>query len=252
GRERRARRSGPVAGCVERGPGGGREVGVAGAPVLGRRLEDLVVADHPVEGRVAHVVLEDGVVPVEGGDRTVLRVVIGAGASLLGDQAVEARARSLGPAADALVEEPDRAGARVLAVDPVGAGGSGRACAGGENQRGECPDRVRFVWHGSPFGFDCFAGQEQPPCHGSGCGTVRDSDFRAAGAPSDPVAFRRRAGRVVAMPNSAEAGLTRLLIAIFADNVVTAEERQELIEYQADLDAATVQKVFAAFVEQKW
>jgi len=54
------------------------------------------------------------------------------------------------------------------------------------------------------------------------------------------------------MPTKAETGLTRLLIAIFADNVVTAEERQELIEYQADLDPATVQKVFAAFVEQKW
>ena len=53
------------------------------------------------------------------------------------------------------------------------------------------------------------------------------------------------------MPTKAETGLTRLLIAIFADNVVTAQERQELIEYQADLDPAVVQKVFAAFVEQK-
>ncbi|MCA1827285.1 MAG: hypothetical protein ABR567_07340 [Myxococcales bacterium] len=51
---------------------------------------------------------------------------------------------------------------------------------------------------------------------------------------------------------SAEAGLMRLLTAIFADNVVTAEERQELVELQADLEPATVQRVFKAFVEQKW
>lgn len=52
--------------------------------------------------------------------------------------------------------------------------------------------------------------------------------------------------------SDSEARLTRLLTAIFADNVVTADERQELIETQAELDPAAVQKVFKAFVEQKW
>jgi acyl CoA:acetate/3-ketoacid CoA transferase len=42
-----------------------------------------------------------------------------------------------------------------------------------------------------------------------------------------------------------------LLDAIFADNVVTAEERQQLVEYQADLEPAAVARVFKAFVEQK-
>ena len=49
-----------------------------------------------------------------------------------------------------------------------------------------------------------------------------------------------------------EAGLLLLLEAIFADNVVTAEERQALVEYQADLEPLAVQRVFKAFVEKKW
>jgi uncharacterized tellurite resistance protein B-like protein len=49
-----------------------------------------------------------------------------------------------------------------------------------------------------------------------------------------------------------EAGLLLLLEAIFADNVVTAEERQELVEYQADLAPAVVQRVFRAFIGKKW
>lgn len=43
-----------------------------------------------------------------------------------------------------------------------------------------------------------------------------------------------------------------LLDAIFADNVVTADERQELVEYQAELTPVAVARVFKAFVEKKW
>ena len=43
-----------------------------------------------------------------------------------------------------------------------------------------------------------------------------------------------------------------LLSDIFADNVVTADERQSLIELQSELRPESVQRVFAAFVELKW
>jgi hypothetical protein len=49
-----------------------------------------------------------------------------------------------------------------------------------------------------------------------------------------------------------EARLMQLLDDIFEDNVVTAEERSSLIEFQAGLDPARVQRVFTAFVEKKW
>ena len=56
------------------------------------------------------------------------------------------------------------------------------------------------------------------------------------------------------MPKEAEDRLLILLSQIFADNVVTAEERAELLEFQADgqLDPAGVRRVFGAFVQQKW
>jgi hypothetical protein len=49
-----------------------------------------------------------------------------------------------------------------------------------------------------------------------------------------------------------EARLMQLLNEIFEDNVVTAEERSSLIEFQAGLDPARVRRVFKAFVEKKW
>jgi hypothetical protein len=49
-----------------------------------------------------------------------------------------------------------------------------------------------------------------------------------------------------------EAQLMRLLTQIFEDSVVTAEERSSLLEFQAGLDPARVQRVFKAFVEKKW
>jgi hypothetical protein len=54
------------------------------------------------------------------------------------------------------------------------------------------------------------------------------------------------------MPRPAEAKLWRLLTEIFADNVVTAEERARLIDLQADLPPQLVARVFAQFVEKKW
>ena len=54
------------------------------------------------------------------------------------------------------------------------------------------------------------------------------------------------------MPTSQEAELVALLRRIFADNVVTAEERTDLIELQSELRPDAVQRVFAAFVEEKW
>ena len=50
----------------------------------------------------------------------------------------------------------------------------------------------------------------------------------------------------------AEAKLMALLGEIFADNVVTSEERDNLIMFQADLRPALVLRVFAKFVEKKW
>jgi hypothetical protein len=50
----------------------------------------------------------------------------------------------------------------------------------------------------------------------------------------------------------AEAKLMGLLGQIFADNVVTAEERDSLIVFQADLRPASILRVFARFVEAKW
>ena len=49
-----------------------------------------------------------------------------------------------------------------------------------------------------------------------------------------------------------ETRLLDLLSAIFADNVVTADERDSLLELQSELPADSVQRVFAAFVELKW
>ncbi len=54
------------------------------------------------------------------------------------------------------------------------------------------------------------------------------------------------------MAKNFEARLMQLLDEIFEDNVVTAEERSSLIEFQAGLDPARVQRVFKAFVEKKW
>ena len=54
------------------------------------------------------------------------------------------------------------------------------------------------------------------------------------------------------MPGTAEAKLIRLLGEIFADNVVTADERQDLIELQAELRPDTVRRVLAQFVAEKW
>ncbi len=54
------------------------------------------------------------------------------------------------------------------------------------------------------------------------------------------------------MPKTSEAGLMKLLGEIFADNVVTAEERQDLIELQAELSPGGVRKVLAQFVAEKW
>lgn len=53
------------------------------------------------------------------------------------------------------------------------------------------------------------------------------------------------------MPPS-EARLMKLLGEIFADNVVTAEERQDLIELQAELRPDRVRRVLARFVAEKW
>jgi hypothetical protein len=50
----------------------------------------------------------------------------------------------------------------------------------------------------------------------------------------------------------AEAKLMTLLGEIFADNVVTPDERDSLIELQSDLRPASVLRVFAKFVEKKW
>jgi hypothetical protein len=50
----------------------------------------------------------------------------------------------------------------------------------------------------------------------------------------------------------AEQKLMTLLGEIFADNMVTPEERDSLIELQADLRPASVLRVFAKFVEKKW
>jgi len=50
----------------------------------------------------------------------------------------------------------------------------------------------------------------------------------------------------------AEAKLMELLGEIFADNVVTPEERDSLITIQADLRPASVLRVFSKFVKIKW
>src|SRR5205085_489636 len=50
----------------------------------------------------------------------------------------------------------------------------------------------------------------------------------------------------------AEAKLLTLLGEIFADNVVTPDERDSLLQVQADLRPASVLRVFAKFVETKW
>ena len=49
-----------------------------------------------------------------------------------------------------------------------------------------------------------------------------------------------------------EARLEKLLGEIFADNIVTAEERQDLIELQAELRPDRVRTVLAQFVAEKW
>lgn len=49
-----------------------------------------------------------------------------------------------------------------------------------------------------------------------------------------------------------EARLLDLLGQIFADNVVTADERQDLIELQAGLRPDRVQRVLARFLAEKW
>ena len=48
-----------------------------------------------------------------------------------------------------------------------------------------------------------------------------------------------------------EADLMALLRRIFADNVVTADEREELIALQSELAPKLVQGVFAAFVASR-
>lgn len=52
------------------------------------------------------------------------------------------------------------------------------------------------------------------------------------------------------MPGDAD--LLALLRRIFADNVVTADERDELLDLQSELAPKAVQGVFAAFVAEKW
>jgi hypothetical protein len=54
------------------------------------------------------------------------------------------------------------------------------------------------------------------------------------------------------MLTPAEANLMELLTQIFADNVVTPDERDSLIALQADLRPASLLRVFAKFVEKKW
>ncbi len=54
------------------------------------------------------------------------------------------------------------------------------------------------------------------------------------------------------MARPAEVKLMRLLTEIFADNVVTAEERARLIDLQADLSPQLVAGVFAQFVAKRW
>jgi hypothetical protein len=49
-----------------------------------------------------------------------------------------------------------------------------------------------------------------------------------------------------------ETRLLALLRQIFADNVVTAEERQDLLELQADLRPGRAQQVLLQFVGEKW
>lgn len=46
--------------------------------------------------------------------------------------------------------------------------------------------------------------------------------------------------------------LMQVLGEIFADNVVTAEERQDLIEPQAELRPDLVRRMLARFVAEKW
>jgi hypothetical protein len=46
--------------------------------------------------------------------------------------------------------------------------------------------------------------------------------------------------------------LMRLLGDIFADNIVTAEERDALLESQAELTPGEVREVFTRFVKLKW
>ena len=53
------------------------------------------------------------------------------------------------------------------------------------------------------------------------------------------------------MPSD-EARLEKLLGEIFADNIVTAEERQDLIELQAELRPDRVRQVLVRFVATKW
>jgi len=56
------------------------------------------------------------------------------------------------------------------------------------------------------------------------------------------------------MSNNAEAALMRLLTQIFEDDVVSVNERTELLEFRASgqLDQDGVQRVFSAFVDEKW
>jgi hypothetical protein len=52
--------------------------------------------------------------------------------------------------------------------------------------------------------------------------------------------------------SAAETQLLALLREIFADNVVTAEERQDLIELQAGLRPGRAERVLLQFVAEKW
>lgn len=56
------------------------------------------------------------------------------------------------------------------------------------------------------------------------------------------------------MSKQAEAQLSQLLADIFEDNVVTVEERNALLEFQAsgELTVDRIQAVFSAFVDEKW
>ncbi|GAA2809836.1 hypothetical protein GCM10019017_64730 [Streptomyces showdoensis] len=104
------------------------------------RGPDAVVAEQPVEGGVADVVLDDGVVPVEDGDRLVaLR------AAVVGHQAVEA---GLVVAVPALGDGEAGAVAGLAVLAGGGLGGRGGEQAGrGEGEGGRDGGGAELVGH---------------------------------------------------------------------------------------------------------